>query len=69
MTIGTDNCIICAEEFELNELKSVALSAVNVTRFKICEKCLNQTDPRDDYFEVRNIVNSFLAFDKIHKKS
>lgn len=68
MTLESDNCIVCAEEFSIDELKSVALSAVNVTRFKICAKCLNQTNPQDDYREVRDIVNSFLAFDKTSKK-
>lgn len=68
MTIESDNCIVCAEEFSLDELKSVALSAINVTRFKICAKCLNQTSPHDDYREVRDIVNSFLDFESTVKK-
>lgn len=68
MTTGTDNCSVCAEEFSLENLKSVALSAVNVTKFKICISCLNQTNPHDDYREVRDIVNSYLEFDKKSEK-
>jgi len=68
MTVHSDNCIVCAQEFSLDELNSIALSAVNVTRFKICNKCLNQTDPQDDYREVRDIVNAFLSFDNTLKK-
>jgi hypothetical protein len=68
MTIESDNCIVCAEEFSTDELKSVALSAVNVTKFKICTTCLNQTNPQDDYREVRNIVNSYFSLDHLLKK-
>ena len=64
MVTESDNCIVCAEEFSIEELRSVALSAVHVTRFKICNKCLNQSDPTDDYLAVREIVNSFLDTDK-----
>jgi hypothetical protein len=56
------NCIVCAEEFNAAELQSVALSKINVTRFKICQGCLNQCDPSDDYKQAREIVNSYLKF-------
>lgn len=68
MDYTSDNCIVCAEEFSIDQLKSVALSAINVTKFKICDKCLNQTDPQNDYSEVRSIVNSFLNVDTSLKK-
>ena len=67
MVRESDNCTVCAEEYPLDELKSIALSAVHVTRFKICNNCLNKSDPQDDYFEVRNIVNSYLKLDKSDK--
>lgn len=54
------NCIVCAEEFDTDELYSIALSRVNVTRFKICQKCLDKSDPTDDYKEAREIVNTYL---------
>ncbi|HWZ21399.1 MAG TPA: hypothetical protein VNW06_02025 [Cytophagaceae bacterium] len=63
MAITSDNCIVCAEEFDVTELKSVALSTVNVTKFKICKNCLAASDPADDYREVRAIVDSFLKMD------
>jgi len=56
------NCIVCAEEFNINELKSVALSEINVTRFKICQKCFEMSDPAEDYKQVKSIVNSYLGF-------
>ena len=59
MSDKSDNCTICSNEFPLDELKAIALSAINVTKFKICENCLNKSDPQNDYAEVRNIINSF----------
>lgn len=54
------NCIVCAQEFSSDELHSVALFEINVTRFKICQACLDQSDPADDYCRAREIVNSYL---------
>lgn len=56
------NCIVCAKEFNISELKSVALSEINVTRFKICQECFNLSDPTEDYKQAKNIVNSYLEF-------
>jgi hypothetical protein len=56
--------MICSEEYSVNELHGVALSAVNITRFKICNKCLEQTDPADDYRQVREIVSNYLILDE-----
>jgi hypothetical protein len=53
------NCIVCAEEFDSDELHSVALSKINITRFKICQDCLNKSDPAEDYLQARNIVKSY----------
>ncbi len=56
------NCIVCAEEFDSSELESVALSKINVTRFKICQACLDACDPAEDYRQVREIIGSYLWF-------
>ncbi len=62
MTKESCNCIICAQEFDAEGLHSVALSKINVTNFKVCEACLNISDPAEDYRQVRDIVNSYLKF-------
>jgi hypothetical protein len=54
------NCVVCAEEFTEDELQSVVLSKINITRFKICEACLNKSDPKDDYNQAKKIVSSYL---------
>jgi hypothetical protein len=56
------NCIICAGEFNPEELRSVALSKINRTRFKICQACLDMSDPAEDYRQARDVVNSYLWF-------
>jgi hypothetical protein len=56
------NCIVCAKEFNSDELQSVALSKINVTRFKICQACLDQCDPSEDYKSARDIIGSYLWF-------
>jgi len=55
------NCIVCASEFNPEELQSVALSKLNITRFKICQSCLDRCDPTNDYREARSIINSYLV--------
>lgn len=57
----SDNCTICANEYSEDELKSIALSAVHVTKFKICQACIDKSNPSDDYLQVRNIINSYLS--------
>lgn len=58
MTKESCNCIVCAEEFEIEELKSI--SSINTSMFKICKSCLDKSDPADDYRQARSIVNSYL---------
>lgn len=60
--VSVCNCIVCAKEFNPDELQSVALSKINVTRFKICQSCLDQCDPAEDYRSVREIISSYLWF-------
>lgn len=60
--VSSCNCIVCAQEFNPDELQSVALSKINVTRFKICQACLDASDPAEDYRQAREIVSSYLWF-------
>ena len=60
MTQVNCNCIVCAQEFDPEELQSVALSKINVTRFKICQGCLDHCDPAEDYRQAREIISSYL---------
>ena len=61
MTQAT-NCMICSGEFNSDELQSVALSKINVTRFKICQACLDKCDPIEDYRQAREIISGYLWF-------
>jgi len=54
------NCIVCANEFNTDELQSLALSKINVTRFKICQGCLDKCDPADNYRQAKDIIMSYL---------
>lgn len=54
------NCVVCADEFSPDDLQSVALSKINVTNFKVCQACLDSSDPAEDYRQVREIVSSYL---------
>lgn len=56
------NCIVCAMEFNPEELDNVALSKINVTNFKVCQSCFESSDPAEDYRQVRDVVNSYLKF-------
>jgi len=60
--INACNCIVCAGEFNSDELQSIALSKINVTRFKICQACLDQCDPAEDYKVAREIISGYLWF-------
>jgi len=62
MTKVSCNCIVCAQEFDPEDLQSVALSKINTTNFKVCQACLDSSDPAEDYRQVREIVNSYLKF-------
>ena len=56
------NCIVCAKEFDSNTLQSIALSKINITNFKVCQACLDSSDPAEDYRQVKDIVNSYLRY-------
>jgi hypothetical protein len=51
------NCIVCATEYSLSELESIALS----NHFKICQSCLDKSDPADDYRQAREIVMAYFS--------
>lgn len=51
------NCIVCANEFNVDELESIAVSSF----FKICKSCLDKSDPADDYRQARQIVESYFS--------
>lgn len=51
------NCIVCADELNVNDLESIALS----NNFKICKACLDKSDPADDYRQARQIVASYFS--------
>lgn len=67
MTTLSCNCIVCAHEFNEEDLHSIALSSMHVTRFKICNSCINMSDPSNDYYEVRKIVTSYLKANNAKK--
>jgi hypothetical protein len=58
MTHVSCNCIVCAQEFDAKDLQSVVSAKLNVSRFKICQTCLDKSDPEDDYRQARAIINS-----------
>jgi len=60
MNKSSCNCIICAKEFDPNENKVLALAKINITRFKICKECFDNSDPEDDYKQARDVVDSYL---------
>lgn len=60
MTQASCNCIICSTEFSPEESDSVALAKINITNFKVCQACLDSSDPTEDYRQVRDIVYDYL---------
>jgi hypothetical protein len=56
------NCFICSKEFNCDQLENLALSKINETRFKVCQGCFDNSDPSDDYRQVREIISSYLWF-------
>jgi hypothetical protein len=56
MTKVSCNCIVCAQEFDSDDLQSIALSEINTTNFKVCQACFDSSDPAEDYREVRSVV-------------
>lgn len=61
MTKVSCNCIVCAREFNSDELQSIALSTINKTYFKVCQACFDNSDPVDDYRQVREILSYYVG--------
>jgi len=55
------NCIVCAQEFNSDDLHSVALSKINITNFKVCQACFDSSNPAEDYREVRSVVEWYSS--------
>lgn len=64
MSDSSCNCVVCALEFNPNESKNIHLAKINITKFKICESCLEISDPSDDFNEVRQIVKKYSGYSK-----
>ena len=60
LEIETCNCIVCAQEFCPSEMTNVVLCSINCTQFKICQKCLEHSDPQEDFAQVKNIINNYV---------
>lgn len=64
------NCIICAKEFDPEENESEVSTQINYTTFKVCDACIQYSDPSKEYEEVKKIVSWYndLQDNKIYKK-
>jgi hypothetical protein len=58
MKTNSDNCTICSIEFPTTELRAL----VPASNLKTCQSCLVQSNPADDYAEVKNIIFGYLKF-------
>ena len=58
MESSSYNCMICAHECD-NTSQSIKISTIILDRFKICDTCLNLSDPADDYQQVKNILDAY----------
>jgi hypothetical protein len=59
------NCIVCAQEFDVADLQSIISSQINITKFKICQSCIDISDPADDYNQAKKIVQSYFQYTEI----
>lgn len=57
-----NNCILCGEEFNDNELYDLVPSLTLDVRFKVCKNCLKISNPDDDFRQARDIIKSYLEF-------
>lgn len=56
------NCIICANEFSKEDLLTEEAIALNKRRYKICQACLETSNPESDFADVKNIIDSYVKF-------
>jgi len=59
------NCIVCAHEFNSKELENI--SHLNSTKFKICQNCINLSDPSEDYKQAKEIISSYLKNEEAYQ--
>lgn len=57
--IDSYNCVICGNEYNIIELRTILASAGD---FKICSHCLAISNPDNDYEQVKSIVYGYLKF-------
>ncbi len=62
MTKSNYNCIVCACEFDADDLIKSSASKINSSKFKICQNCIDKSDPTDDYKQAREIVRTYLGW-------
>jgi hypothetical protein len=55
---------VCACEFDAEDLIKSSASKINSSKFKICQSCIDKSDPTDDYKQAREIVNTYLGWSK-----
>lgn len=54
--LNSDNCTVCGEEYSTEELRLL----VSASNFKICQTCLDMSDPANDYAQVKRIISSYM---------
>lgn len=59
------NCIICAEEFSPSSIKDLKLKKINASKYKVCLKCLESSDPNSDYEDVKKIISDYKNISNI----
>jgi hypothetical protein len=57
--LNSDNCMACSEEFSFEELCSLVSAA---SHYRICQRCLDASDPANDYKQVKNIILGYVKF-------
>ena len=62
MSLHNNKCFVCGNEYAEEELHAVAISSINLTRYKICNSCVGLSNPDNDYEVVRHIVDTYLKF-------
>jgi hypothetical protein len=60
MTKLSCNCIVCAHEYNTEDLSCVISSNQYDGNCKICKSCLSKCDPVDDYKQAKDIINCYI---------
>jgi len=64
--IETDNCFICAEEYDKDDLYTISFAGYKIAKTKICKNCLNDnTDGAEkDFQAVKKFIAELISFKK-----